>query len=271
MEQSRITRVTKDDARDNILCTKLHLVDLAGSVRAKRTGTDGLRLKEGIHLNRGLLSLGKVIRSLGEKTRKEGGHVPYRDSKLTRIIQDSLGVNGKTVMIACVSPANINADVTLNTLEYANCARIIQNKAFVRMPTGLQTQFQACGAQSSAGRKRDVSVNSSNSVILESDEVPELSTPKPLSDVTNYTDETQAILSPLSKFFARSSNFKTTFIQEYLACLNTASKEQLMELKGIGKRRADYIVALREASPIKSLSDLEDIGLSSKQVQTIVH
>ncbi|KAI3929248.1 hypothetical protein MKX01_006484 [Papaver californicum] len=82
MEQSRITGVTKDDARDNILCTKLHMVDLAGSERAKRTETVGLRLKEGIHLNRGLLSLGKVIRSLGEKTRKEGGHVPYRDSEL---------------------------------------------------------------------------------------------------------------------------------------------------------------------------------------------
>ncbi|XP_026461036.1 kinesin-like protein KIN-10C [Papaver somniferum] len=87
--------------------------------------------------------------------------------------------------------------------------------------------------------------------MLESVEVPEPSTPKPLSDVTNYTDETEAILSPLSKFFARSSNLKTTFIQEYLACLNTASKEQLMELKGIGKRRADHIVALREASPIQ--------------------
>ncbi|XP_026378715.1 kinesin-like protein KIN-4C [Papaver somniferum] len=172
LDQSRITRVTKDDAGDNILSAKLHLVDLAGSERVKRMGTDGLRLKEGIHLNRGLLSLGKVIRSLGEKTRKEGGHVPYRDSKLTRMLQDSLGVNGKTVMIACVSPANINADITLNTLEYANRARIIQNKAFVRMSTGLQTPLQACRAQSSAARKRDISGNSSNPVMLESVEVP---------------------------------------------------------------------------------------------------
>ncbi|XP_024461603.1 kinesin-like protein KIN-4A isoform X2 [Populus trichocarpa] len=114
---------------EEYFCAKLHLVDLAGSERAKRTGTDGLRLKEGIHINKGLLALGNVISALGdEKKRKEGMHVPYRDSKLTRLLQDSLGGNSKTVMIACISPADINAEETLNTLKYANRARNIQNK-----------------------------------------------------------------------------------------------------------------------------------------------
>ncbi|RWW11391.1 hypothetical protein GW17_00025006, partial [Ensete ventricosum] len=143
----------------DILFAKFHLVDLAGSERAKRTGADGIRLKEGIHINRGLLALGNVISALGdEKKRKEGGHVPYRDSKLTlddatvaclclRLIifimfaKDSLGGNTKTVMIACISPADSNAEETINTLKYANRARNIQNKAVInRDPVAAEMQ-----------------------------------------------------------------------------------------------------------------------------------
>ncbi|KAF3793984.1 Kinesin-like protein, partial [Nymphaea thermarum] len=133
---------TGEDMNDEFLSAKLHLVDLAGSERAKRTGADGLRFKEGVHINRGLLALGNVISALGdEKKRKEGGHVPYRDSKLTRLLQDSLGGNSKTVMIACVSPAETNAEETLNTLKYANRARNIQNKAIVnRNPVVAEMQ-----------------------------------------------------------------------------------------------------------------------------------
>ncbi|CAI9757911.1 unnamed protein product [Fraxinus pennsylvanica] len=121
-----------DCMTEEYLCAKLHLVDLAGSERAKRTGSDGLRFKEGVHINKGLLALGNVISALGdEKKRKEGVHVPYRDSKLTRLLQDSLGGNSRTVMIACISPADINAEETLNTLKYANRARNIQNKPVI--------------------------------------------------------------------------------------------------------------------------------------------
>ncbi|PIN26145.1 Kinesin-like protein [Handroanthus impetiginosus] len=121
-----------DCMTEEYLCAKLHLVDLAGSERAKRTGSDGLRFKEGVHINKGLLALGNVISALGdEKKRKEGVHLPYRDSKLTRLLQDSLGGNSRTVMIACISPADINAEETLNTLKYANRARNIQNKPVI--------------------------------------------------------------------------------------------------------------------------------------------
>ncbi|MCD7454854.1 Kinesin-like protein KIN-4C [Datura stramonium] len=145
LEQKRVANCssgsTNDDG-DDILCAKLHLVDLAGSERAKRTGADDMRLREGIHINKGLLALGNVISALGdEKKRKEGAHIPYRDSKLTRLLQDSLGGNSKTVMIACVSPADTNAEETLNTLKYANRARNIQNKAIVnRDPMAAQMQ-----------------------------------------------------------------------------------------------------------------------------------
>ncbi|OIW09457.1 hypothetical protein TanjilG_22731 [Lupinus angustifolius] len=133
LEQMRkLSSEIGDSMNEDYLCAKLHLVDLAGSERAKRTGSDGLRFKEGVHINKGLLALGNVISALGdEKKRKEGVHVPYRDSKLTRLLQDSLGGNSRTVMIACISPADINAEETLNTLKYANRARNIQNKPVV--------------------------------------------------------------------------------------------------------------------------------------------
>jgi hypothetical protein len=144
MDQKKTSSASDKLSNDDydILSSKFHLVDLAGSERAKRTGADGLRLKEGIHINRGLLALGNVISALGdEKKRKEGAFVPYRDSKLTRLLQDSLGGNSKTAMIACISPADSNAEETINTLKYANRARNIQNKAVInRDPVTAEMQ-----------------------------------------------------------------------------------------------------------------------------------
>jgi hypothetical protein len=108
---------------------KFHFVDLAGSERAKKTGAEGKTLKEGININMGLLALGNVISALTEANKH--GHVRYRDSKLTRILQDSLGGNSRTTMIACCSPAETNYVETLNTLQYASRARNIKNKPVV--------------------------------------------------------------------------------------------------------------------------------------------
>ena len=103
---------------------KLNLVDLAGSERQKKTNTEGDRLKEAIKINLSLSALGNVINALVEKS----SHVPYRDSKLTLLLQDSLGGNTKTLMIAVVSPADYNYDETLSTLRYDSRAKFIQNK-----------------------------------------------------------------------------------------------------------------------------------------------
>ncbi|VVC43336.1 Hypothetical protein CINCED_3A002326 [Cinara cedri] len=121
-----------------ILTAKFHFVDLAGSERLKRTGATGDRAKEGISINCGLLALGNVISALGDRSRK-ALHVPYRDSKLTRLLQDSLGGNSRTVMIACVSPSDRDFMETLNTLKYANRARNIQNKVVVNQDKSSRT------------------------------------------------------------------------------------------------------------------------------------
>lgn len=134
---------------------KFHLVDLAGSERAKRTGAVAGRFKESVSINQGLLALGNVISALSDEKRKLGAtsdrtasgtssstavHVPYRDSKLTRLLQDSLGGNAKTLMVACVSPAALNFEETLNTLKYANRAKNIKNRPIVNQQTQEEKQ-----------------------------------------------------------------------------------------------------------------------------------
>ncbi|XP_047466194.1 kinesin-like protein KIF3B [Mugil cephalus] len=113
------------DGEDHIRVGKLNMVDLAGSERQSKTGAKGKRLKEAAKINLSLSALGNVISALvdGKST-----HVPYRDSKLTRLLQDSLGGNAKTVMIATVGPSHKNFDETLATLRYANRAKNIKNK-----------------------------------------------------------------------------------------------------------------------------------------------
>ena len=113
--------------------SKINLVDLAGSERANSTGATGARLKEGCNINKSLLVLGNVINTLADKAlgKKKDVLPPYRDSALTRILQNALGGNSKTVMICALSPASINYEETLSTLRYADRAKKIQNKAVV--------------------------------------------------------------------------------------------------------------------------------------------
>uniref|UniRef100_A0A674B0L3 Kinesin family member 21B n=1 Tax=Salmo trutta TaxID=8032 RepID=A0A674B0L3_SALTR len=141
--QMRVCQQTEPEYET--LMAKFHFVDLAGSERLKRTGATGERAREGISINCGLLALGNVISALGDQAKK-GGHVPYRDSKLTRLLQDSLGGNSRTLMIACVSPSDRDFMETLNTLKYANRARNIKNKVVVNQDKTSQ-QMSALRAE----------------------------------------------------------------------------------------------------------------------------
>eukprot|EP00746_Dinoflagellata_sp_MGD_P164562 gnl/MRDRNA2_/MRDRNA2_93264_c0_seq1.p1 gnl/MRDRNA2_/MRDRNA2_93264_c0~~gnl/MRDRNA2_/MRDRNA2_93264_c0_seq1.p1 ORF type:complete len:452 (+),score=78.52 gnl/MRDRNA2_/MRDRNA2_93264_c0_seq1:78-1433(+) len=109
---------------------KLHMVDLAGSERQKATGAAGDRLKEGAQINLSLSALGNVINALTESNGKRK-HIPYRDSKITRLLQDSLGGNSYTALLCNVSPASINADETASSLRFAERAKSIENVAVI--------------------------------------------------------------------------------------------------------------------------------------------
>ncbi|KFO89285.1 Kinesin-like KIF18A, partial [Buceros rhinoceros silvestris] len=110
----------------NVRIAKMSLIDLAGSERASATNAKGARFREGTNINRSLLALGNVINALADpKSKKQ--HIPYRNSKLTRLLKDSLGGNCRTIMIAAVSPSSMFYDDTYNTLKYANRAKDIRS------------------------------------------------------------------------------------------------------------------------------------------------
>ena len=106
----------------------LNIIDLAGSERAAATRNNGQRMKEGANINKSLLALGNCINALCQSGGQKGRHVPYRNSKLTRLLKFSLGGNCKTVMIVCVSPSSAHFEETHNTLKYANQAKNIRTK-----------------------------------------------------------------------------------------------------------------------------------------------
>ncbi|KAK3761147.1 hypothetical protein RRG08_022551 [Elysia crispata] len=125
-------QIIKDDSgNETKKSSTMNLVDLAGSERADSTGATGDRLKEGANINRSLSALGNVISALADQSENKKTVVPYRDSVLTKLLQNALGGNSKTVMIAALSPADINYVETLSTLRYADRAKKIKNQAVI--------------------------------------------------------------------------------------------------------------------------------------------
>ncbi|XP_054821452.1 kinesin-like protein KIN-12C [Prosopis cineraria] len=140
------------DSMTHFRFARLNLVDLAGSERQKSSGTDSERLKEAANINKSLSTLGLVIMNLVDLTHGKPRHVPYRDSRLTFLLQDSLGGNSKTVMIANVSPSICSANETLSTLKFAQRAKLVQNNVKVNEGTSgdinaLQWQIQQLKSQ----------------------------------------------------------------------------------------------------------------------------
>ncbi|KAL7104710.1 hypothetical protein ACP275_07G001000 [Erythranthe tilingii] len=135
------------DSMAHLRFGRLNLVDLAGSERQKSSGAEGDRLKEAANINKSLSTLGLVIMSLVDLAQGKHRHVPYRDSRLTFLLQDSLGGNSKTTIIANVSSSICSANETLSTLKFAQRAKLIQNNAKINedASTGviaLQQQIQ---------------------------------------------------------------------------------------------------------------------------------
>lgn len=120
-----------DGGGGGVLVSTLNLVDLAGSERVSKTGAEGQRAKEGAHINKSLMTLGVVINKLSEGVESKGGHIPYRDSKLTRILQPALGGNSKTAIVCAMTPATTHCDESHSTLRFASRAKRVVNKAMV--------------------------------------------------------------------------------------------------------------------------------------------
>ncbi|XP_068656248.1 kinesin-like protein KIN-8B [Aristolochia californica] len=121
-----VKRKQRGQYRSEVLRGKLALVDLAGSERASETNSGGQKLRDGANINRSLLALANCINALGKQQKKGLAYVPYRNSKLTRILKDGLSGNSQTIMVATISPADDQYHHTINTLKYADRAKEIK-------------------------------------------------------------------------------------------------------------------------------------------------
>ena len=146
VENSKLTEEAgQTELRQSFKVGKLNLVDLAGSERVRLSGATGTRLEESKKINQSLSALGNVIKALTEP--KGRPHIPYRDSKLTRILEDSLGGNCKTTMMAMISPALESFTESLSTLKFANRAKHIKNTA---ESTRTSTRSPSCESTSAS-------------------------------------------------------------------------------------------------------------------------
>ncbi|XP_058010379.1 kinesin-like protein KIN-8B isoform X2 [Hevea brasiliensis] len=121
-----VKRKQRNKYQNQVMRGKLALVDLAGSERASETNSGGQKLRDGANINRSLLALANCINALGKQQKKGLAYVPYRNSKLTRILKDGLSGNSQTVMVATISPADNQYHHTINTLKYADRAKEIK-------------------------------------------------------------------------------------------------------------------------------------------------
>lgn len=231
----------RDVASGQCRMAKFHLVDLAGSERAKRTGAVAGRFKESVSINQGLLALGNVISALGDEKRRNaattattgngngGVHVPYRDSKLTRMLQDSLGGNSKTLMIACVSPATVNFEETLNTLKYANRAKNIRNRPIVNEQ-----------AESSAKQSED-------EIARMKEEIASLQTK------LQQTNSTPAVSRPVSASSTRSGHGRPSSSASSSSSANAAARVTGLE-RQLGAATTKLKLAAETVESMRSLS-----------------
>jgi kinesin family protein 18/19 len=225
---------------------RLFMIDLAGSERAQATGNSGQRMLEGQHINRSLLALGNCINALGD-TSQTASYVNYRDSKLTRILKDSLGGNCRTVMIACASPASNHFEETYNTMNYANRAKNIKTVAtknvkvveahvtqYVEMIAGLRDQVTLL--------KRQLS-----------------------SDALNRSDGLRPPLPPVG------SSATTSPAKEVLDWLDTAYKHEHAARKQLAKVSADAAAAAAAhgASPAIDRKQQQLVELVRERTETV--
>ncbi|KAI4130401.1 MAG: hypothetical protein LQ338_001739 [Usnochroma carphineum] len=223
------TKRTAENGEDFVSAGKLNLVDLAGSENIQRSGAENKRAAEAGLINKSLLTLGRVINALVEK----GSHIPYRESKLTRLLQDSLGGRTKTCIIATVSPAKSNLEETISTLDYAFRAKNIRNKPQVNQTISKKTLLKEFTAEIEKLKGELVATRHRNGVYL---------TAEGYEEITQES-ESRRILSEeqKDKIETMEANLRTK-VQELYTLTNNftslkkdseATKQVLDDTKGV--------------------------------------
>ncbi|KAF2703908.1 kinesin family protein-like protein [Pleomassaria siparia CBS 279.74] len=202
---------TSEDGVEYMSAGKLNLVDLAGSENIQRSGAENKRAAEAGLINKSLLTLGRVINALVERSL----HIPYRESKLTRLLQDSLGGRTKTCIIATVSPAKSNLEETISTLDYAFRAKNIRNKPQVNQLLSKKTLLKEFTAEIEKLKSELIATRQRNGVYLSQENYDEISTVSEsrriLSEEQRDKIETMEInlRNKLEELFSLTTNFQT--------------------------------------------------------------
>ena len=227
--------------KGSVRVSTLNLIDLAGSERVSKTGAEGIRLKEGSMINMSLLTLGTVIYKLSEGGR---GHIPFRDSKLTRLLSSSLGGNAKTAVVCTVSLASRNADETKSTLDFASRAKKVVNKAIKNEVTDHSALLDQYKNEIEELKRR---LNEGQSIVsapqlvdlkadLKAEQKKRIETEKKLQAKVEHHQEDKRKLGDLQQFIHVASKLASTNPD-----LRHIIAEQIIEV-GMGRRRADSVL-----------------------------
>ncbi|XP_058012072.1 kinesin-like protein KIF7 isoform X2 [Ahaetulla prasina] len=230
-----------------VLKSKFHFVDLAGSERVVKSGCTGERLKESIQINASLLALGNVISALGDPRRKSS-HIPYRDSKITRILKGSLGGNAKTVMIACVSPSSSDFDESLTTLNYARWAQNIKNWAVVNSSKEVEP-VEALQLRLKKLQRALEQRHRSETRIIRRSEVP----------IKGHLEESVARLR------AECNHYRTCTDAAYQLLMELQGEGNLTEEQGLQVK--DWLCAVENGAGEPSLTSGIDSGIGSTSAE----
>ncbi|KXS94879.1 hypothetical protein AC578_1500 [Pseudocercospora eumusae] len=202
---------TTDTGEDYVSSGKLNLVDLAGSENIQRSGAENKRATEAGLINKSLLTLGRVINALVDR----GSHIPYRESKLTRLLQDSLGGRTKTCIIATLSPAKSNLEETISTLDYAFRAKNIRNKPQINQMVSKKTLLKEFTAEIEKLKSELIATRQRNGVYLTAEAYEEITTESEsrriLSNEQRDKIETMEtnLRNKVQELFVLTSNFQS--------------------------------------------------------------
>uniref|UniRef100_A0A8C1HCZ1 Kinesin-like protein n=1 Tax=Cyprinus carpio carpio TaxID=630221 RepID=A0A8C1HCZ1_CYPCA len=258
------------DGEELVKIGKLNLVDLAGSENIGRSGAVDKRAREAGNINQSLLTLGRVIKALVER----GPHVPYRESKLTRILQDSLGGRTKTSIIATVSPASVNLEETLSTLDYANRAKSIMNKPEVNQKLTKRTLIKEYTEEIERLKRDLAATRDKHGVYISVDNYENMNS-KLMSQeeqITEYTERIAAVeeeLKKVSVFQIHSTSQKLDQCTEDLQDKNQRLEETHKDLTETRHRltQEEYITSQLQSNECQ-LYNTADQLLNTAEVST---
>ena len=259
---------TTPEGDEMIKCGKLNLVDLAGSENISRSGAKKERAREAGEINKSLLTLGRVISALVERQ----SHIPYRDSKLTRLLRDSLGGKTKTCIIATIAPTALCLDETLNTLDYAQRAKSIKNRPEVNRKISKTTLIKDLAGEIDRLKADLIATREKNGIYLSNAHHESLlSTQKELEeqvkDLEQQIEEKEEELQNVKDMFLELETSHKTLSDEHdITKANLESKiEELdetceaLELAKTGIEERDYLIAAHEQAEDRIVSHAIEI------------